>query len=215
MKDPITSRITPILGTFHLASPADIEHGRTWYQQAHDACCDLSAQFPIGVITAAGVIAALSPNNRWDRNLLDAHTVIDAYTERGAWLASHARVATYGANLAKAITILKLQSPSDDDILNVLNGQKVSAFYRCILGDVESVCVDGHAYSIWSGESLTMKQVPKISPRLYDRIASDYREAARLINAPHHPSSHEHRPITPAQLQAITWTTHRRLKGIV
>ena len=119
-------------------------------------------------------------------------------------------MATYNANKAKALTILKLTSPTVEDVCNVLNGRKVTAFYRCILGDEQSVCIDGHAYSIWAGEPIATTKTPSISKSLYEQIASDYRTAAELINALYHCATNTARS-APAQLQAITWVAHRRL----
>ena len=203
---PITSRITAILGTYHLANDSEQSAGRTWYTRAHKAALALSGPFACGVTTSAGVIAALSPNNKWERNLKDAQTLLDTFKTLGAYAATQVRVSTFDNNKAKALAILKLQSPSVTDVSTVLNGLKITAFYRCILGDSQTVCVDGHAYSIWSGEHITTTKTPKISPRLYAQIAADYTQAAQLISTPHD-------IIKPAELQAITWLAHKRLFG--
>jgi hypothetical protein len=209
MKPPLPSRITSILGTYYLSTETDRITGRQWYSQARTAALDLSSTYPIGVITAAGVIAALSPNNRWHRNLLDADTLISCYHQLGAHAASQIRVCTYGPNLQKALTILKIQHPTVEDVAAVLNGLKITAFYRCILGSQTSVCVDGHAYSIWAGETIRTTQTPKIGLRLYKLIVSDYTTAASLINS----KAPSHEIISPVQLQAITWLAHKRIIG--
>jgi hypothetical protein len=203
---PLTSRTTAIIGTYHLSTDLERSNGKNWYRQAHRAALDLSGPFACGVITSAGVISALSPNNKWERNLRDAQTLFDRFKVLGADAASQVKVSTYGANKAKALTILKLQSPTVDDVAAVLNGLKSIAFYRCILGDSQAVCVDGHAFSIWAGEHITTPKTPKISPRLYDQIADDYRAAARIVSTPS-------QPVNPSELQAITWLTHKRLNG--
>ena len=203
---PITSRLTSILGTYHLANDQERSDGKQWYAQAHQAALSLSGPFACGVVTSAGVIAALSPNNKWERNLKDAQTLLDTFKTLGAYAASQVRVSTFDNNKAKALAILKLQSPTVADVSTVLNGLKIMAFYRCILGDSQVVCVDGHAYSIWAGELITTTKTPKINPRLYARIAADYTQAAQLISTPHN-------RIKPAELQAITWLTHKRLFG--
>jgi hypothetical protein len=209
MKPPIPSRITSILGTFYLSSEAERISGRRWYQQAHTAALDLSGKYPVSVVTAAGVISALSPNNSWHRNLLDADALIDCFYEHGPYVASRVKVSTFGNNLQKALTILKLQHPTVEDVVTILNGRKITAFCRCILGSQTDVCVDGHAYSIWAGETIRTYNTPKIDTRLYDQIASDYTIAAALIGS-HVPA----REIpSPVQLQAITWLAHRRLFG--
>jgi hypothetical protein len=203
---PLTSRLTSILGTYYLANEPERSAGRMWYSEAHLKALYLSWPFSCGIITSAGVIAALSPHTKWEQNLRDAQTLFDRFKVLGADAASQVKVSTYGANKAKALTILKLQSPTVDDVAAVLNGLKSIAFYRCILGDSQAVCVDGHAYSIWAGEHITTPKTPKISPRLYNQIANDYRTAALIIST-------TSQPIEPSELQAITWLTHKRLFG--
>jgi len=206
IRQPLTSRTTSIIGTYHQANLDDIVHGSDWYPSAHRTAIALSGPFKCGVITSAGVIAALSPNNKWKRNLIDAQRLLNAYMLDGAHAASQIGVCTFDNNKAKALAILKLQSPTVDDVATVLNGLKISAFYRCILGDSQTVCVDGHAYSIWIGHRVTTYKTPKISPRLYEQISADYRAAARIVST-------TSRPVTPAELQAITWLTHRRISA--
>ena len=204
MTNTLTSRTTAIIGTYHLSTDLERANGKNWYPQAHTAALNLSASHPLGVIKSAGVISALSPNNKWPRNLRDAARLIDAFFRYGPLVASKTAVCTYGINKAKALAILKLQSPTVDDVATVLHGLKITAFYRCILGDSQAICVDGHAYSIWAGEHITTTKTPKISPRLYAQISADYTKAAQLISTPHAITS-------PAELQAITWLTHKRL----
>lgn len=207
------SRITGIIGTYHLATESERINGRNWYKQAHDAALELSAQYPVSGITAAGVIAALSPNNRWSRNVMDASVLIEAFCEQGPVVAGRVKVCTYGANLQKAITILKLTGATVEDVAAILHGRKITSFFRCILGDQQSVCVDGHSYSVWAGEIITTTATPSIGKALYRQIVNDYREAARLVSLQETDNRHlDH--ITPAQLQAITWVTHRRLRAL-
>ena len=203
---PLTSRTTAIIGTYHLSTDLERSNGKNWYRQAHRAALDLSGPFACGVITSAGVIAALSPNNKWERNLRDAQVLLDTFKTLGAYAASQVRVCTFDTNKAKALAILKLQNPTVDDVVTVLHGLKISAFYRCILGDSQAVCVDGHAYSIWFGEHITTTKTPKISARLYAQIADDYRAAAQIVST-------TSQSVTPSELQAITWLTHKRLNG--
>ena len=109
------------------------------------------------------------------------------------------KVSTFGKNKGKAIAILKGALP-----LDVLGGSKVRAFYLCIIGH-DSVCVDGHAYSIWLGHRVATSATPKISEKLYEKISQDYRVAAQQINLI---TGEEY---TPAQVQAVTWVVWRNL----
>jgi hypothetical protein len=204
IRQPLTSRTTAILGTYYQANHDDVAQGLNWYPTAHRTALALTGPFACGVITSAGVIAALSPNNKWERNLQDAQRLLNTFKTDGAYAASQIKVSTFDNNKAKALAILKLQSPTVEDVVTVLNGLKISAFYRCILGDSQTVCVDGHAYSVWIGHRITITKTPKISPRLYEQISADYRAAARIVST-------TSQPVTPAELQAITWLTHKRI----
>lgn len=210
MKPPIPSRITSILGTYYLSTESERIAGRQWYSQAHTAALDLSGQYPVGVITVAGVIAALSPNNPWHRNLLNADTLIECFVSHGPYAASQLKsICTFPVMVQKALTILKLQHPTVEDVATVLNGRKITAFYRCILGSQTTVCVDGHAYSIWAGETIRITETPKIHPQLYEQIAHDYTKAAALIGS----RCPSYEILSPVQLQAITWLAHKRIIG--
>lgn len=186
-----------ILAVFFSANAVERHEGLSWYGRAQSVARRLADQHGYDVSTIAGVISALSPNNRWERNVIDAEALIKVYTYGGDVEAL--KVCTFSKNKAKAIAILQ-----GDDPLDVLGGHKVRAFYDCIIGG-DSVCVDGHAYSIWLGQRVTTNNTPKISDKLYNKISEDYRIATKQINE-----------ITgdfylPSQVQAITWVVWRNL----
>jgi hypothetical protein len=189
-----------ILATFFNATPAELADGAQWYQRAVDAATLIACRYSLPIDRVAGVIAALSPNNRWERNVSDTDQLCRAFTLGGYTAADRVKVSTYGANKIKALRILSGESP-----LSVLGGLKVRAFYSCIMGQSNSVCVDGHAYAIWSGERIPTSKTPKISAKLYNAIALDYVKAAGTIN------SILGSDYTGAQIQAITWITYKRL----
>jgi hypothetical protein len=189
-----------ILATFFNASPAELADGANWYGRASDAAQIIGDRYSLPMNAVAGVIAALSPNNKWERNVTDAELLCRAYVLGGHAAADKIKVSTYGANKIKALRILAGESP-----LSVLGGLKVRAFYLCIMGDSSSVCVDGHAYAIWTGERIATTRTPKITPKLYAAISADYIKAADTIN------SILGADYTAAQIQAITWITYRRM----
>lgn len=189
-----------ILAVFFSASEAEIAEGRDWYAQANLVARTLSNRYDLaGPHVAAGIIAALSPNNRWHRNVADAEALIRTYCAGDECDAI--KVSTYSKNKEKAIRILDGESPE-----NVLGGLKVRAFYNCIIGG-DDVCVDGHAFSIWSGQRVSTTKTPKISPRLYNAISEDYRRAAAVIDQVAGSC------YTAAQIQAITWVVWRNQFG--
>lgn len=199
---------TAILGTFFMASPVEMQEGKMWYQNANDICRKLGDKFDLPTAIVAGVIAALSPQNPWERNVVDAENIITAYKVGGMGAAQGIKVGTFGANKRKALAILELGDVfTAVEILAILNGLKVKAFWWCIQGDRKAVCVDGHAYSIWLGERVSISDTPKITPKLYQRIAEDYSDATGKIN------EIMGTDYSPAQVQAITWVVHRNMYG--
>jgi hypothetical protein len=194
-----------ITGILSLATEADIFEGKEWYARAHRFGVQLIAAYDITMGQAVGVIAALSPNNRWERNCADADRLINAY------LSDHdlslTKVCTYNTNKQKAIKILDLnmESAEPEAIESILKGRKVTAFFRSIMGDPNAVCVDGHAYSVFIGQRIPTSKTPNIGKGLYETIQRAYCLVAdRSFDICGH-------KLTPTQVQAVTWVTYRRL----
>ena len=189
-----------ILAVYFLASSEEIQTGIRWYNDANSIAERIAEQYDAPIRHVCGVIAALSPSNKWERNCRDAENFIRVFAAGGDPLS--VKVSTYGLNKFKALKILQ-----GEDIDTTLNGRKTVAFYHCIAGDSDHVCIDGHAYNIWMGERLPLDSVPSIGKALYASIVSDYIEATRLINTV---SDTEYKP---HEVQAITWTAWRRMIG--
>lgn len=199
-----------IAGVLQLASQGDILAGVEWYARAlRFARMLVQAYQPLTLKQAVGVIAALSPNNKWTRNCVDAEAMIKAWHYGADPLT--VKVCTFNPNKAKAAAILALsdaETQGDADVIaEILNGRKVTAFYQSILGDPDAVCVDGHAYAVWIGERIPTTQTPKIGVKLYADIARAYQLVAKrsfnLCGV----------TLSPTQVQATTWVTYRRLLG--
>lgn len=188
-----------ILAIFFMASEAEKAEGRDWYPRANRIASAISASYQrrCGIETAAGVLAALSPNNRWDKNVRDAEALTKVICAGGD--PDSVKVSTFNKNKKKAVEILSGEHP-----LNVLGGLKVRSFYQCILGN-DAVCVDGHAYSIWTGQRVPTTKTPSISEKLYEKIETDYRLAAEQI------SSITGECYTAREVQAITWVVWRNM----
>jgi len=198
--------VSNIVGTYLLSSSVEKYEGVNWYSRAMVAAQTISNSTGVNVNKVAGVIAALSPNNRWERNLIDAENVCKVYINGDVDDVMNVKVCTYGKMLLKAVQILQCDKVSE--IPGILNGRKIRAFYECIVGKSDAVVVDGHAYSIWIGERLTMKQVPSIGIKLYANITADYIQATEEINAKFNTN------LMPFQVQAITWVAWRRLHSV-
>ena len=195
--------VQSITAVFNLASQADKNQGLNWYARALTFAVQLSDIYDIETATIVGVIAALSPRNRWERNMQDAESMVKVYAAGGDYndLMS-LKVCTFTTGKQKAAAILTDKVSDRDALLAILKGPKLCEFFNCILGDVDDVCIDGHAYSIWVGDRITLANVPSIGKKLRQTIKSDYQQAAKNLGL----KSHE--------LQAITWVCWKRIHGV-
>ena len=200
-----------IIAKFALATTEEVVSGQQWYKNAHEIAARLARNNNITTAKAAGVLAALSPNNKWERNCLDAEHLIQAFIHGDEDDARQVSVCTYSAMKEKAIKILNLSNNESSTflltIIDILNGPKIIEFFNCIM-QRKDVCIDGHAYSIWIGERMTMKQVPNIGKRLRERIKSDYLDATNWINEEMNTN------YLPSDIQAIVWVCHKRIYNI-
>ena len=197
------SRAKVITAIYNLASITDRNQGLNWYARALDFADNLGEVYDINYTTIVGVIAALSPRNRWERNMQDAETMVKVYTNGGTYDdLMNLKVYTFKTGKRKAAEILTGKVTNRQELLDILKGPKLQEFFNCILGDVDDVCIDGHAYSIWVGDRITLANVPAIGKKLRDKIKSDYQKAAKEIG------------IKPHELQAITWVCWRRIHDV-
>lgn len=128
----LETTVRRILRAFDKATPADIEAGASWYPEAGQLAADLAIQSGRSKECCAAVISHLSPQLKWVRNVLAAHTllvdkeVLPGVLSRSVDKAQHA--------------ILRDQTGiavDEDDF-----GPKTLHFYRNILGDYETVTID-------------------------------------------------------------------------
>ena len=184
-----------------LATVGEQADGMSWYRRANTAAVRLADQYEVTIPVAAGVIAALSPRSKWERNLIDAENLIAAYKAAGIEAAEDVKVCTFGKNKKKALEILAWGFENSETVKEVLSGPKLIEFFSCIMGE-DDVCIDGHAYSIWFGDRVTLAKVPSIGKKLRAQIKADYMAVADKNN------------LKPFEVQAITWVAHRRLHGV-
>jgi hypothetical protein len=195
-----------IVAKFTLATSQEVQLGCDWYASALKIASRISSKYGVTTEVAAGVIAALSPNNRWERNIIDAESIIKVWAAGGSDADVLAvKCCTYPVMRQKALDILK-----GSDIVKTLNGPKIIEFFNCITNPMlNDLCIDGHAYSIWLGQRVVMKDVPNIkAKKLRSQIKTDYVDACTFINEELNES------YSPADIQAITWVTHKRIYGV-
>lgn len=112
--------------------------GSTWYADAYNIAEEIGQGIDPKI--SAAVIAALSPQCRWERNVRLAAHMINNFI--------HGRPCprlTTTTRINKAWNILTHHSP------HFLNGPKERAFYLDIMGDLNAVTLDSHMSFILLG----------------------------------------------------------------
>ena len=188
-----------IISVYHDADKLQHAEGLLWYSDALKSANLMAIKHGVPVYIAVAVIAALSPNNKWSRNILNADALIGAFI-RGDGIDS-VKVSTYHKMKAKAWDILAAR-PDYDGAKKMLKGQKITSFFMDIMGEF-NVTIDGHARNIAYGERVGLTDDrTNIGVREYRALQAAYEEAARRLG------------LMPYQLQAITWRVWRDRHGI-
>jgi len=205
--------IDNIIGTYYLSKSGEKLHGFAWYLDAYKSCVVISRRFGVPLKVVVGVCSALSPNNKWGKNIIDTENMVLAY-KSGIPL-DEVKVSTYSNNKAKAIEMLMIPKATKQDIRDILfgkSGHKTRAFFDCIYGcktNKDTVCVDGHALHIYMGEKHALSSSKSnMTPKQYLTISQAYIDACDEIN------KREGTSYLPYQIQAITWVAWRRIHGI-
>lgn len=192
--------VSNILAVYNGATADNVRFGLQWYSIANNAALSMGGGRAWHLNRNAGIIAALSPMNGWDNNIRKAREVVSLRgrisVEKG-----QPNGIGIGSNVAKAIAIYRGADP-----LDILKGDKVTAFYRTIVdptGDIDPV-IDRHAFDIAVGEPTSDKRRGILSRKgVYAEFAHAYREAAKIAG------------IGSSQMQAITWVQWRESLGIM
>ena len=195
------------------AKPEDVSHGIAWYAEAYEQCRVMADRYDLPIYIVAGVVAALSPNNRWSTNVTNAYDLINAWHNDDT--PDNVSVCTYNAMKLKAWSILR-EMPDRyeendtlivDEVKTILNGKKIVCFYENIMGD-DTCTIDGHARNIAYNERVNLTDnKTSIGVKEYANLQDAYRIAASRCRV-------NGRRLKAYELQAITWVTWRKLHGI-
>ncbi len=178
-----------ILKVYNLCQPEDLHD---WYGEALEACMQMagSSHDHTQVNKACGVVAALSPRLHWQRNLTEA---------RSMWSTRECK--QIGTFKKKALDIMD-SSGTDEAILRILNGNKISAFYQNIRypDKAISLTIDRHMLSVCLGKKLLEADLKSLSNTQYKFLEDCVRWTAAGLD------------INPLLLQSATWVRWRKLK---
>jgi hypothetical protein len=189
-----------ILNVFDQVTPSELQHGFTWYEQARVYGQIIADKYEIPLHISVGVIAALSPTNKWERNLIDAENMVEIFINGG--YVETCMPCTYKTMRDKAWSILQSMPHNVEDTAFILRGPKITDFFLCIMG--ADVCViDGHAWCIANNDKRTMQEVPSIGKKLRVDLQKAYSKAGKKHG------------LTAYQMQAATWVAWRRIHGVV
>jgi hypothetical protein len=162
-----------------------------WYQSANDWCASLSHLSGLSLIQTAGIVAALSPVKTWDQNLECAH----GFVMRGE--AKH-----MGQFMDKAARIKNVTDISYEQVLEILNGRKISSFFINILHPDKStnVTIDRHALSVALDYWVSDEEYSGMTKKQYEFFRDCHIWTADSIG------------VSPLRLQSATWVVFRRIK---
>jgi len=201
----MTQHIDSIIAMYFRSSKVDRVKGKGWYSNAYSIACTLGKKYGVTSNTVSAVISALSPSNKWNRNVEDAEMMLraNAYDLD----LTECKPSTYGNQKLKAIAIIEGNVSDDDSLKGILNGQKTKSFYANIStnGKTDDCTIDGHSYNVWNGTVTNLNDVPGMTPKTYRMIQDDYRTAAKII------SEIEGETLKASEIQAITWVAYRRI----
>lgn len=180
-----------LLYWFKSAKKHDITSGMQWYSNARLACVNMVKNTDIPIISACAVVSALSPFNKWERNIIDADNVIQAF------ICGHGpdsvSVGTFNANKEKAFRILK----HDHTVLTSKSRKTFSFVHNIAYENSPFVTVDRHAMKAYYRKKIAGEE--RITNKLYDQVEKSYIDTAKSLD------------IKPYQLQAIVWTVYKRI----
>jgi hypothetical protein len=207
-QEQFQAHVGNIMSKYREASPEFVKGGSEWYDKANEVAGRVGGG---DTRRGAGIIAALSPLNNWERNVDEAHELVKTGNVASALLP---------ANVEKARRI-----HAGEDPLDVLGGHKVTNFFHNINdpSSPHAVTIDRHAYDIAMGRPFVgagggkakrnLTQGPSgHTPMPEDLGLSSLGRYKHFVQAYQRASS-ELGVDLPHRVQATTWVQHRGAIG--
>lgn len=184
---------------YALCTEEEQQHGMTWYADAKSSAYEICDKYELPLHVVVGVIAALSPTNKWETNLRNADDMCRIFTDGG--YVEECKPSTYNTMRDKAWSILQSMPHTSGDVAFILRGPKITDFFWCILGD-DTCVIDGHAWCIANYDRRKLQDVPNIGKAL----RQDLQEAYRSVGLKHNMKAYE--------MQAATWLAWKRIHNV-
>ena len=162
---------------YERTTPTVRRRGRTWYPQARRLCMGMAEQYGYTLAQVAAVLAITSVDAQLSANLRWTEEILRGEREAGRYPANQA---------PKVRAALATRYPGRH-----VTGPKCSAFYRAIMGDVDSLVIDR-----WAALACGHKG-KRIPTALRRELEYSYRMAAQTCGE------------TMRAFQAITWIAVR------
>jgi len=185
-------KVGNILQVYHACSEYEVEENKFWYARARLWCVHRAQMYDVSVRTIAAVISALSPRNKWERNLVDADQLL--YAVKNGYSVASVVCSTFMQNVIKAYDIVALGKPELAE-----TSDKTRAFLNCI----EDPASDDVVIDVWAMRVLTgdLKWKARgLSNGKYQECAKAYRIAGKEV------------VLRPMEVQAVTWCAVRNRK---
>ena len=175
-----------IISVFNIATDKEKED---WYFIANHFCQNLSNKHSLELDKVIGIVSALSPRKEWGLNKRLAEQLI---------LTGDCGQIKLFVNKAKDI---KDKGSSENEILSILNGQKIKSFFMNIKypDSIDNVTIDRHAIAVAIGRTANETE-QSLTDKNYKFFKDCYVWTAEQLG------------IKPLLLQSTTWEAWKRLK---
>jgi len=174
---------------FETATEQDVLNGKNWYKEAQDFSEYLSLKYNLDTYTCATIISCLSPNNKWERNKVDAEAVIVAH--KNGIAPQSIKVCTYTTNKLKAFRCLDGEMISE-------NAPKTHSFAM----NVGKLSTDHVTIDKWHLRSCMIRPSEGIQPCVETLTAKHYRRVERVTS-----ELAKEFNLKGYEFQAIVWVT--------
>ena len=171
---------------FNEATSDELESGLNWYKEANQICKDYALTFKQSPEVVANVLSALSPRNKWLRNVGDTFRVLDAVNRNVR--PELISVCTFNTNKFKAFDIAK------NGVTIKKTSPKTHAFVRNIAElDENFVTIDVWHLRACFGETIDTG----LTPKKYEQLQAITISEAQKIG------------LKGYQFQAVVWEVIR------